>query len=67
MTQYTRSTTERACLLAAAAVLRLGLCVIFPELPNLLTSRVEISTPVTSFKRCKSAFLFAYMALKMRI
>lgn len=36
---------------AAAAALRLLLFVSFPGLPDLLTGRVEISTPVTSFKR----------------
>lgn len=39
---------------AGAALLRLLLFVIFPALPDLLTGRVEISTPVTSFKRRKS-------------
>jgi len=38
-----------------AAVLRLALFILFPGLPDLLTGRVEISTPVTSFKRCKDA------------
>jgi phosphatidylinositol glycan class U len=36
----------------SAAALRLVLFVAFPQLPDLLTGRVEISTPVTSFKRC---------------
>ena len=36
-----------------AAVLRLALFYLFPGLPELLVGRVEISTPVTSFKRCK--------------
>src|SRR6266699_1215571 len=39
----------------AAAALRLALFAFFPGLPDLLTGRVEISTPVTSFKRCKTA------------
>lgn len=38
---------------AGAALLRLVLFLAFPGLPELLTGRVEISTPVTSFKRCK--------------
>ncbi len=42
-----------AGLYAAAAFLRLLLFTFFPGLPDLLTARVEISTPVTSFKRCK--------------
>lgn len=41
-----------AGLFVAAASLRLALFTLFPGLPDLLTGRVEISTPVTSFKRC---------------
>lgn len=41
----------RAGVYAAAALLRLFLTLAFPGLPDLLTGRVEISTPVTSFKR----------------
>ncbi|KAK1448085.1 GPI transamidase subunit PIG-U [Colletotrichum cuscutae] len=44
---------------AAAAALRLLLFVAFPGLPDLLTGRVEISTPVTSFKRLQEG-LFLY-------
>ena len=36
-----------------AAVLRLALFYLFPGLPDLLVGRVEVSTPVTSFKRCR--------------
>lgn len=36
----------------AAAAVRLVLAIAFPELPDLLSGRVEISTPITSFKRC---------------
>jgi len=39
-------------LYAGAAVLRLAIFSLLPALPDLLTGRVEISTPVTSFKRC---------------
>lgn len=46
-----------AGLYAAAASLRLALFTLFPGLPDLLTGRVEVSTPVTSFKRCKWALL----------
>lgn len=42
---------NRTGVYAAAAALRLVLFVAFPGLPDLLTGRVEISTPVTSFKR----------------
>lgn len=37
---------------SSAAILRILLAVTFPNLPDLLTSRVEVSTPVNSFKRC---------------
>lgn len=39
-------------LFASAAALRLLLVVAFPALPDLLTLRAEISTPVNGFKRC---------------
>lgn len=38
----------------AAALLRLVLFFAFPGLPELVAGRVEVSTPVTSFKRCMS-------------
>ncbi|KAI1818218.1 GPI transamidase component-like protein [Poronia punctata] len=50
---------DTAGLYAAAAVLRLALFTFFPALPDLLTSRVEVSTPVTSFKRLQEG-LFLY-------
>lgn len=43
----------KAGIYAGAALLRLVLFVAFPGLPDLLSGRVEISTPVTSFKRRK--------------
>lgn len=46
---------QQLLLFGTAAVLRLALVVAFPALPNFLSGRVEISTPVTSFKRCMSA------------
>ena len=42
---------RKAILFTSAAVLRLIFFFAFPSLPDLLTGRVEISTPVTSFKR----------------
>ncbi|KAJ9148738.1 PIG-U-domain-containing protein [Coniochaeta hoffmannii] len=48
-----------ARLYIGAAVLRLALFTIFPGLPDLLTGRVEVSTPVTSFKRLQEG-LFLY-------
>jgi GPI-anchor transamidase subunit U len=44
---------------ASAATLRLLLAITFPGLPDALTARVEVSTPVNSFKRCMPApYLF---------
>lgn len=42
----------KAVLFATAAALRVLLALTFSGLPDLLTGRVEISTPVNSFKRC---------------
>lgn len=45
---------NKLILFGTAAAVRLSLAAAFPALPDLLTGRVEISTPVTSFKRCTS-------------
>lgn len=50
---------RKALLYGGATVLRLVLSLGFPSLPDLLTGRVEISTPVTSFKRLQEG-LFLY-------
>ncbi|KAI9729532.1 MAG: hypothetical protein M1834_006728 [Cirrosporium novae-zelandiae] len=50
---------QKGLLFGAAAGLRLLLLLAFPGLPNLLAGRVEISTPVTSFKRLQEG-LFLY-------
>jgi phosphatidylinositol glycan class U len=42
----------KTLLFSTAALLRLLLALTFPQLPDLLTARVEISTPVSSFKTC---------------
>ena len=42
----------KTVLYTSAAAIRLLLAIAFPVLPDLLTGRVEISTPVNSFKRC---------------
>lgn len=42
---------RKVVVLSAAFMLRLLLICLFPSLPNLLTGRVEVSTPVNSFKR----------------
>ena len=47
---------QKVLLFGGAAVLRLLLFTVFPGLPNLLAGRVEVSTPVTSFKRCMLYF-----------
>jgi GPI-anchor transamidase subunit U len=44
---------RKVALFGAAAAVRLLIFTSFPGLPDLLTGRVEISTPVTSFKRCR--------------
>ncbi|KAI9797708.1 MAG: hypothetical protein M1833_005369 [Piccolia ochrophora] len=52
---------RKAALFAAATVLRLFLAIAFPALPELLAGRVEISTPVTSFKRLQEGvFLYTH-------
>ena len=40
-------------LFVAAAALRILLVLAFPGLPDFLSGRVEISTPVTGYKRCR--------------
>ncbi|OQO12568.1 hypothetical protein B0A48_02030 [Cryoendolithus antarcticus] len=51
----------RTVLFSAAATLRLALPLAFPALPDLLSARVEISTPVNSFKRLhEGIFLFEH-------
>ncbi|CAL3970155.1 unnamed protein product [Diplocarpon coronariae] len=50
---------RKVTLFATAATVRLLLFSTFPGLPDLLTGRVEISTPVTSFKRLQEG-LFLY-------
>lgn len=48
---------RRLLLFGGAALLRILLFVLVPSLPDLLTGRAELSTPVTNFKRCKAAQL----------
>ncbi|KAG0645677.1 Phosphatidylinositol glycan anchor biosynthesis class U [Hyphodiscus hymeniophilus] len=50
---------RKAAIFGAAAAVRLLLFTSFPGLPDLLTARVEISTPVTSFKRLQEG-VFLY-------
>ncbi|KND91199.1 Phosphatidylinositol glycan anchor biosynthesis class U protein, partial [Tolypocladium ophioglossoides CBS 100239] len=58
-TTSTMTLRGKAGVYAGAALLRLVLTLAFPGLPDLLTGRVEISTPVTSFKRLQEG-LFLY-------
>ncbi|KAF2255089.1 PIG-U-domain-containing protein [Trematosphaeria pertusa] len=50
---------QKALLFGSAAAVRLLLFTAFPSLPNRLAGRVEVSTPVTSFKRLQEG-LFLY-------
>ncbi|KAJ9201699.1 hypothetical protein DTO027B5_592 [Paecilomyces variotii] len=50
---------RKAAVFAAAVALRVLLFCGFPSLPDLLTGRVEVSTPVSSFKRLQEG-LFLY-------
>jgi GPI-anchor transamidase subunit U len=43
---------QKTVLFSSAAAVRILLALTFPSLPDLLAGRVEISTPVNSFKRC---------------
>ncbi|EER45176.1 transamidase complex subunit PIG-U [Histoplasma capsulatum H143] len=44
---------RKLCVFGGAITLRILLFTLFPTLPDLLTGRVEVSTPVSSFKRRK--------------
>ncbi|KAH9863115.1 hypothetical protein IAQ61_009392, partial [Plenodomus lingam] len=58
---HAMDTQQRALLFGAAAALRLLLFTFFPSLPALLAGRVEVSTPVTSFKRLQEGvFLYTH-------
>ncbi|KIX93971.1 uncharacterized protein Z520_10308 [Fonsecaea multimorphosa CBS 102226] len=50
---------KTAAIYAGAIVLRLVVFVAFPDIPDLLTTRVEISTPISSFQRLQEG-LFLY-------
>ena len=45
---------NKLAIIGSAVALRLVLSYGFPDLPDLLTGRVEVSTPLTSFKRRES-------------
>ncbi|KAL4796528.1 GPI transamidase subunit PIG-U [Aspergillus venezuelensis] len=50
---------RKLAVFGGALALRVLLLLLFPSLPDLLTGRVEVSTPVTSFKRLQEG-LFLY-------
>lgn len=45
---------RKALVIAAAIVGRILVFAFFPQIPELLTGQVEVSTPVSSYKRCKA-------------
>ncbi|KAL5118354.1 hypothetical protein ACEQ8H_003703 [Pleosporales sp. CAS-2024a] len=52
---------DEVLLFGAAAAVRLALPTVFPALPDILSGRVEVSTPVTSFKRLQEGvFLYTH-------
>lgn len=51
----------KTILFTAAGLLRLLLAIIFPALPDLLSLRAEIASPVNGFKRCVWSLSF-YLA-----
>ncbi|KAF4549624.1 GPI transamidase subunit PIG-U-like protein [Elsinoe fawcettii] len=50
---------NRLLLFVGAAIVRFGLALAFPDLPDFLSGRVEIATPVTGFKRLQEG-VFLY-------
>ncbi|KAH4421704.1 hypothetical protein HBI56_003580 [Parastagonospora nodorum] len=53
--------SDELLLFGAAAAVRLLFSTVFPALPDLLGGRVEVSTPVTSFKRLQEGvFLYTH-------
>ncbi|OJD19926.1 hypothetical protein AJ78_00120 [Emergomyces pasteurianus Ep9510] len=50
---------RKICVFGGAVALRILLFSLFPTLPDLLTGRVEVSTPVSSFKRLQEG-VFLY-------
>lgn len=56
---------HRLLLFGAAAAVRLLLFTLFPTLPDVLAGRVEVSTPVTSFKRRMSCHVYLNIPLPL--
>lgn len=57
----------KTLLFTTAALLRVLLVLTFPGLPDILTARVEISTPVSSFKRCTSMLKELSLAARAKL
>lgn len=55
------SDRRKLSIFGAAIALRMLLFCVFPALPDLLTGRVEISTPVSSFKRREHSRILGYL------
>lgn len=59
---------RKAAIFAAAAVLRLAVFLVFPNIADLLTGQVEVSTPVSSFKRrTSSSILLTHLTNKVLV
>lgn len=56
---------RKALVFGSAAAIRLLLFTAFPALPDVLTARAEISTPVTSFKRRTLPLTYTFTARKL--
>lgn len=52
---------RKVALYVIAANLRLVLFVVFPNIPDLLTGQVEVSTPLNSFKR-RMPYTYSHIA-----
>ncbi len=53
---------RKAVLIAAATIGRILVFAFFPQLPELLTGQVEVSTPVSSYKRCRSYTISSHVS-----
>ncbi|KAF9100888.1 hypothetical protein BGX27_000213 [Mortierella sp. AM989] len=63
MASIAQTTQSGAFVFCSALVLRLALFYLVPALPNILADRVEISTPITSFKRRNKSLAMFSIAL----
>lgn len=58
---------RKAAVFGGALALRLFLFIAFPSLPDLLTGRVEVSTPINSFKRCQTDYSILILPFMLTI